>query len=106
MKKMVVLSAMLLLLFSCASHRKKANCSEIRYRLDHMEYNEDQREWIEEEWKLCESEYDSLSKVDQNRYQGIYSQFLDSTRDSSRKDSSQTLETTSDSVSGASLESR
>jgi hypothetical protein len=68
-----------LLLVGCASHRKAANCSEIRYRLDHMEYNEDQREWIEEEWRQCKVEYDSLARIDSVKYKGIYGQFADST---------------------------
>lgn len=88
------------LAFSCASHRKKANCSEIRYRLDHVQYTEDQREWIEEEWKLCESEYDSLKKVDSKNYQGIYNQFQDSTE----KSTSDTIRDSS--ANGANLESQ
>lgn len=68
----------LLVLASCASHRKKANCTEIRYRLDHVQYTEDQRDWIEEEWKQCMFEYDSLAKLDSAQYQGIYHQFADS----------------------------
>lgn len=80
-----------MLALSCASHRKKANCGEIRYRLDHMQYNEDQREWIEEEWRQCEAEYDSLNKTDRAKYQGIYSAFQDSSsnpKDSVSMDSS------------------
>lgn len=67
------------LLLSCASTRKKANCSEIRYRLDHMQYTEDQKEWIEGEWQACMLEYDSLARLDSARYGGIYAQFRDST---------------------------
>lgn len=65
----------ILLLSGCVSHRKQAVCSEIRYRLDHMEYNEDQREWIEEEWKTCKQEYDSLARLDSARHGDIYQQF-------------------------------
>jgi len=73
-----ILCITLLVLAGCASHRKKANCSEIRYRLDHVQYSEDQHDWIEGEWKECMSEYDSLAKVDSVQYQGIYHQFADS----------------------------
>ncbi|HSQ40897.1 MAG TPA: hypothetical protein VLM37_01305 [Fibrobacteraceae bacterium] len=67
-----------LLLVACASQRKAANCSEIQYRLDHMQYTEDQREWIEGEWHQCQTEYDSLARIDSVRYGGIYQQFFDS----------------------------
>lgn len=98
--KRLLLFTTCLLAFSCASHRKQANCSEIRYRLDHVQYTEDQREWIEEEWRLCESEYDSLKKVDRKKYQGIYDQFQDSSIASPPDTSSDS------SASGVNLESR
>ena len=68
----------LLILASCASNRKKANCTEIRYRLDHTQYTDDQRDWIEDEWKECMTEYDSLAKLDSVQFRGIYDQFKDS----------------------------
>lgn len=86
-----------LLITGCPSHRKKANCSEIRYRLDHIEYTEDQKEWIVQEWELCEREADSLGKVDAVKYRGIYEQF--SEQDSTVKDS-----TAKDSIAPANVE--
>lgn len=76
----------LVLLTGCASHRKQANCEEIRYRLDHVQYEEDQRDWIEEEWKTCTLEADSLAQADRKQYQGIYQQFAtDSTQEKSHE---------------------
>jgi len=73
---------------SCASHRKQANCSEIRYRLDHLQYSPEQREWIEGEWTECKYEQDSLAKIDAVKFRGIYEQFVDSSSvDSTTKDS-------------------
>jgi|GEM_PF-3130354 len=71
----VTILGLILLLSACASQRKKANCSEIRYRLDHVSYDDDQRQWIEDEWSYCIAEYDSIRKVDSVKYRSIYSQF-------------------------------
>jgi hypothetical protein len=71
----IVTFTLILLIVGCASQRKKVNCNEIRYRLDHVSYDDDQRQWIEEEWSYCMVEYDSLRKIDSVKYRGIYSQF-------------------------------
>ena len=103
---------LVLALASCASHRKLANCEEIRYRLDHskdLEYNDDQRAWIEEEWKACMVEYDTLKEHDRINHSGIYAQFSDSTgvklSSSSQASSSASLGTASADTSGT-LEAR
>ncbi len=85
-----------LLILGCPSHRKNANCAEIRYRLDHMEYTPDQKEWIEEEWEQCKIEADSLAAIDKVKYSGIYQQF--SAQDSNlNKDSISTSDSLGDS---------
>lgn len=64
-----------MVVIGCPSHRKNANCAEIRYRLDHMDYTPDQKEWIEQEWEQCKVEADSLAALDQVKYGSIYQQF-------------------------------
>ena len=64
-----------LCLVSCASLRQNAVCSEIRYRLDNMDYNDDQKEWIEEEWRACIAERDSLAIIDGEKYETLLEEY-------------------------------
>lgn len=70
-KKLLLLSC-ILALGACASHRQGAVCSEIRYRLDNLDYNDDQREWIEAEWETCVAERDSLAEIDARQYETVW----------------------------------
>ncbi len=64
-----------LMLVSCASQRQNAVCSEIRMRLNSMQYSAEQRVFIQEELDSCESTQQALETKESQQYQGIYSQF-------------------------------
>lgn len=88
MKKAVLVVGMLTLFISCASQRKQATCHEIKYRLDHLDYNDNQREWIQAEYEECQKEQADLAHQDSVQYRSIYEQFqTDSTQQDSTLDS-------------------
>jgi len=74
-------------LVSCASQRQNAVCSEIRMRLNSMQYSAEQRVFIQEELDSCESTRQTLENKESQQYQGIYSQFA---ADSSQRTSDST----------------
>ena len=68
-------SLCLLGLYACAAQRKDAVCTEIRMRLNSMDYSASQRVFIQEELDSCESARRSLDAEQQNQYKSIYQQF-------------------------------
>ena len=62
-------------LYGCAAQRKDAVCTEIRMRLNSMDYSASQRVFIQEELDSCESARSALEAQQQNQYQSIYQQF-------------------------------
>ena len=74
--KLLIFSSLCLSgLYACAAQRKDAVCTEIRMRLNSMDYSASQRVFIQEELDSCESARRALDAEQQNQYKSIYQQF-------------------------------